>query len=128
MDMLLQLLPPVTYDRRDPDHEMSAVKSMNNQSFSSQEWDSNVQRAAEIDGFHLDLERYWIEARSQRYWLGGILLAALLAGLIVTLLSTELYRANTRIEVSQITANVTAIDPLENESPVSETSVPEYAV
>jgi capsular polysaccharide biosynthesis protein len=74
----------------------------------------------ENDGFHLDLERYWIEARSLRYWLGGILVVTVLAGLIATLLSTELYRANTRIEVSQTTANVTAIDPLENESRVSE--------
>ena len=57
--------------------------------------------AAEIDGFHLDLEGYWIEARSQRYWLGGItIFAALLAGLIVTLLSSRTFTApTTRSEV-----------------------------
>lgn len=72
------------------------------------------------DGFHLDLERYWVEARGLRYWIAGIVVAGILLGLVVTLLSTELFRASARLEVSQITANVTAIDPLENESRISE--------
>ena len=77
-------------------------------------------RLGGTEGFHLDLERYWIEARALRYWLGGIVVVCLLAGLIFTLLSTELFRASARIEVSQISANVTDIDPVENESRVSE--------
>lgn len=72
------------------------------------------------DGFHLDLERYWVEARGLRYWIAGIVVAGILLALVVTLLSTELFRASARLEVSQITANVTAIDPLENESRISE--------
>ena len=75
---------------------------------------------ADEERFHLDLERYWIEARTLRYWIAGILAVALLAGLIATLLSTELFRATARIEVSQVAANVTDIDPLENDSRISE--------
>ncbi len=70
-------------------------------------------------GFHLDLERYWLEARAVRYWLLGIVALALLAGLVVTLLMTSLYRANARIEVSQVTVNVTAIDTMKNDSRAS---------
>ena len=71
-------------------------------------------------GFYLVIERYLSEAQALRYWLAGLIAIALLVGLLVTLLSTELFKANSRIEVSQITSNVTAIDPLENESKVSE--------
>jgi len=71
-------------------------------------------------GFHIDLERYWIEARGLRYWLAGIIAFALLIGLVVTLISTEMFRATARIEISQIAANVTDIDPLENDSRISE--------
>lgn len=90
--------------------------------------DNTVLRAASINtgqeatspdderGFHLDLERYWLEARAVRYWLLGIVVLALLAGLVVTLLSTSLFRANARIEVSQVTVNVTAIDTMKNDS------------
>ena len=70
-------------------------------------------------GFHLDLERYWLEARAVRYWLLGIVALVLVAGLIVTLLMTPLFRANSRIEVSQITVNVTAIDTMKNDSRAS---------
>ncbi|HAU22253.1 MAG TPA: hypothetical protein DCS24_06605, partial [Erythrobacter sp.] len=80
----------------------------------------NGQAYLEEEGFHLDLERYWIEARSIQWWLVAILAGGLLLGLIVTLLTTELYRASARLEITQVAANVTDIDPLENASAVSE--------
>ena len=54
------------------------------------------QPAPTSDFFELDLERYWIEARTLKFWLAGLVALGLLAGIIVTLLSTELYRASTR--------------------------------
>jgi len=70
--------------------------------------------------FSIDFERYLAEARSLRYWIAAILALAFIAALLATVLSTKLYRANARIEVSQLASNVTDIDPLENESQVSE--------
>ncbi|MEL6737421.1 MAG: Wzz/FepE/Etk N-terminal domain-containing protein, partial [Pseudomonadota bacterium] len=68
----------------------------------------------------LDLERYWLEARVLKFWIGGIIAGCLLLSLIVTLLLRPVYEAQARIEVSQITANVTDIDPLDGGASVSE--------
>ena len=81
--------------------------------------DDEVDGPDDRQGFHLDLERYRIEAITVRFWLLGIVVAALLAGLVATLLSTSLYRANARIEVTQITADVTSVDSLQNDSRIS---------
>ncbi|MEQ8771981.1 MAG: polysaccharide biosynthesis tyrosine autokinase, partial [Erythrobacter sp.] len=72
------------------------------------------------EAFALNLERYWIEALALRYWVGGIVALCLLVGLVVTLLTTPQFGATARIEVSQVAANVTDIDPLEAEASVSE--------
>lgn len=67
------------------------------------------------EGFHIDLERYWHQALLLKYWVLGIVAFGLLAGLLVTLLSTELYRATTRIEISRTVQNVTETEPIEIE-------------
>tara|TARA_B100000029_G_scaffold179178_4_gene176713 strand:+ start:36836 stop:38956 length:2121 start_codon:yes stop_codon:yes gene_type:complete len=72
------------------------------------------------EGFFLDLERYWLEARALRYWIGAVIVACLLAGLVITLLQTPIFKASARLEISQITANVTDVDPLEATSTISE--------
>ncbi|MEE4208227.1 MAG: Wzz/FepE/Etk N-terminal domain-containing protein, partial [Parvularcula sp.] len=81
---------------------------------------SVTDRTNDDDAFHLDLERYWLEAQIVRVWLGVILVGCLLAALIITLLMQPIYRAEARIEVSQIAANVTDLDPLDGGSTVSE--------
>jgi len=72
------------------------------------------------DGFALNLDRYITEAKVLWLWLAGIIAIGALTGLVATLLATPQYRANARIEVSQLAANVTALDPLENQGQVSE--------
>ena len=71
--------------------------------------------ADEAEGLHLDFERYWRQALLIKYWLLGIVVFALLASLVVTMLSTELYRATARIEISPTVENVTDTTPLEIE-------------
>ena len=66
--------------------------------------------------FGLDLERFYIQALNQRFWILGIIALGLLAGLLATLLSTELFRSTARIEISRVTANVTEAEPIELES------------
>ena len=77
--------------------------------------DPTVGVQAEEEGFHLDLERYWRQALLLKFWIMGIIAAGLFAGLLVTLLSTELYRATARIEISRTVENVTETTPLEIE-------------
>ncbi|MEM7677765.1 MAG: Wzz/FepE/Etk N-terminal domain-containing protein, partial [Myxococcota bacterium] len=83
-----------------------------------------VWRSKDYEGagetLNLDLERYWLEARVLKFWIAGIIAAFLLLSLVVTLLMQPVYEAQSRIEVSQITANVTDIDPLDGGANVSE--------
>ena len=72
------------------------------------------------ESFALDLERYWHEALGLKYWLFGIVSAGLLLGILATLLSTPLFRANARIEVSQVAADVTNLAALDSDNRVSE--------
>ncbi len=72
------------------------------------------------NGLQLNLERYWLEAKTLRYWIGGAIVACLIAGLVITLLQTPIFKASSRLEISQITANVTDIDPLEGTGTISE--------
>ena len=68
----------------------------------------------------IDLERYWHEAISLKYWLAAIVAIGILLGVLVTLLATPLYQASARLEVSQVTADVTNLDALDVEGQVSE--------
>ena len=76
--------------------------------------------ALEEGAFSSNLERYWHEALSLKYWLAGIIALGFLFGVLITLLATPLYQANARLEVSQVTADVTNLDALEVDSQVSE--------
>ena len=53
------------------------------------------------DFFGLDLERFYIQALNLKYWILGILALGLLAGVVATLLATNLYRSTARIEISR---------------------------
>ena len=77
-------------------------------------------RLSDGETFSLDLERYWHEAIGLKYWLAGIIALGLLFGVLVTLLATPLYQASARLEVSQVTADITNLDSLEVDSQVSE--------
>ena len=70
--------------------------------------------------FTLDLERFWHEAISLKFWLAGLVALGLLLGTLATLLAKPLYQADARLEISQVTADVTNLDALEVESKVSE--------
>ena len=70
--------------------------------------------------FALDLDRYWHEAISLKYWLIGIIASSALLGVLATLLATPLYLASARLEVSQVAADVTNLDGLESDGLVSE--------
>ena len=77
-------------------------------------------RAYKEGSYTLDLERYWHEAVGLKYWLAGIVALGLLFGVLITLLATPLYQASARLEVSQVTADVTSLDSLEVDSQMSE--------
>ena len=77
-------------------------------------------RPSDGDAFSLDLERYWHEAVGLKYWLAGLITLGFLIGILITLLATPLYQASARLEVSQVTADVTNLDSLEVDSQVSE--------
>ena len=72
------------------------------------------------DGYILDFERYWVEINVLRFWLMGIFGACFFLAIAATLLTTPRYASNARIEISQIAANVTDIDPLDSTASVSE--------
>ena len=100
---------------------------MNNLNFASHELAGRDDRRELIDdrdssdaSFAIDLERYWHEAIGLKYWLAGIIALGLLLGILVTLLATPLYQASARLEVSQVTADVTNLDSLEVDSQISE--------
>ena len=75
---------------------------------------------SEAGSFSIDLERYWHEAIGLKYWLAGIVALGLLLGVLITLLATPLYQASARLEVSQVTADITNLDSLEVDSQISE--------
>lgn len=68
----------------------------------------------------LDIERYWLEVKVLRSWIAGIFATCLFLAVVATLLITAMYASNARIEVSQISANVTDIDPIDSPGSVSE--------
>ena len=77
------------------------------------------QQSAQAEFFHVEnpfyyeLERLWLQTVNLRYWLLGILALGLLGGLVVTLLSTERFRAGARIEISPSVPSATGTDLLE---------------
>lgn len=88
---------------------------MNNTSIPASVFDSpsdpNSGSAASgpTSGVPLNLERYWVQALSLKYWILGLVALGLLAGLIATLLATEYFRATSRIEISQENTDITGV-------------------
>lgn len=81
---------------------------------------SAVASGGNYDGPILDFERYWLEVKVLGYWIAGIFAACLFLAILAALLVTPRYASNARIEISQISANVTDIDPLDSPGSVSE--------
>ena len=75
-------------------------------------------RGSSNDSVAIDLERYWHEAIGLKYWLAGLITLGVLIGILITLLATPLYQASARLEVSQVTADVTNLDSLEVDSQI----------
>ena len=67
--------------------------------------------------FSIEFERYWRQARNSRYWLLGFFVAAVLLGLLVTLLMRPIYRSEAVIEISPVSFNITNL----SETDVQET-------
>jgi len=84
--------------------------AMNNQQARSSGRDDDEFEAVNSDFVSIhDLERFWQQAINLRYVILGILVFSLVAGLVMTLLQTPLYRSTARIEISQIDSDVTNI-------------------
>jgi succinoglycan biosynthesis transport protein ExoP len=84
--------------------------AMNNQQARSSVGDRDEFEAANSDFLNIhDLERFWQQALNLRYVILGIIVAALVVGLVMTLLQTPLYRSTARIEISQIESDATNI-------------------
>lgn len=66
--------------------------------------------------FQLDFRRLWAGISRNRWLIGGILVAAVLIGVVVTALTVPLYLATTRLEIDSQSANVLNVeDVLEEE-------------
>jgi capsular exopolysaccharide synthesis family protein len=70
--------------------------------------------SAEGDGgagkFHLDFRRIWAGLYRNRWLISGILIAAIILGVIATALTVPLYRASTRLEIERQSANVLNVE------------------
>jgi len=84
--------------------------AMNNQQARSSGRDDDEFEAVNSDFLSIhDLERFWQQAINLRYVILGIIVFSLVAGLVMTLLQTPLYRSTARIEISQIESDATNI-------------------
>ncbi|MBO6609848.1 polysaccharide biosynthesis tyrosine autokinase [Altererythrobacter sp.] len=54
----------------------------------------------------IDLEAIWAAIYRSRFWIGGILLACFLAGVVFTILSTPIFRATSTVQIDQEAAKV----------------------
>ncbi|HEX8258269.1 MAG TPA: polysaccharide biosynthesis tyrosine autokinase [Allosphingosinicella sp.] len=66
-------------------------------------------------GLHLDFRRIWAGLYRNRWLVGGILVAAIILGVIATALTVPLYRATTRVEIERQSANVLNVEDVEQE-------------
>lgn len=57
-------------------------------------------------GFSIDFAAIWAAVYRSRYWIIGIVVGFLLLGLIVTVLSTPIYRASATVQIDQEAAKV----------------------
>jgi len=56
--------------------------------------------------FNLDFAAIWAAIYRSRFWIVGIVVGCLLIGLVVTILSTPIYRAQTTVQIDQEAAKV----------------------
>lgn len=59
------------------------------------------------DSLSIDLERYWQRALDLKVWLLGLLVVAILGGVLATLLTTPKFRATARIEINRVDIGAT---------------------
>lgn len=64
--------------------------------------------ADDTDGFirDIDFAAIWAAVYRSRYWIGGIILGVLVLGVLVTLLTTPIYRAKATVQIDQEAAKV----------------------
>ena len=67
------------------------------------------------------LLQYWAVVRRWKHVMIGIVVAALVAGLVITLLTTPTYTATSRIEVSRNEKNITEIEGVESAKNATDT-------
>lgn len=60
----------------------------------------------ETSGFSVDFAYIWTTLYRSRFWILGILIGTLLIGVIVTVLSTPIYRADSTVQIDQEAAKV----------------------
>jgi len=60
---------------------------------------------------------YWNVVRRRIWLIAGVVVAALIAGLLLTLLATPQYTAKSRIEISRLQPNVTNVETVQREEP-----------
>ena len=71
-------------------------------------------------GLQLDLRRLWAGIYRNRWLIGGILVAAIIIGVIATALTVPLYRSTTRLEIERQSANVLNVEDVEQEETVQD--------
>ena len=71
-------------------------------------------------GLHLDFRRIWAGIYRNRWLIGGILLGAIILGVIATALTTPLYRAATSLEIERESANVLNVEDVVQEEAVQD--------
>ena len=77
--------------------------------------DPSVEERVGVAGGVPPLLRYWHIVLRWKFVIIGIVAAALIAGLVVTLLSTPLYTASSRVEIARENQNVTNVKGLESD-------------
>ena len=89
----------------------------NNNGFVAHPEDASVERVVEARTTRLPLLRQYMRiALRWRYVVGGIIAAALLLGIVITLLMTREYTATTTVEISRESNNIVAIQGVEREA------------
>ncbi|TWJ08624.1 GumC family protein [Altererythrobacter ishigakiensis] len=73
----------------------------------SSEFGDRYQTSYDDEGLiSIDLEAIWAAVYRSRFWIAGIVLGCLLLGVVVTILSTPIYRAEATVQIDQEAAKV----------------------
>ncbi|SNS27730.1 GumC family protein [Sphingopyxis indica] len=78
--------------------------------------------AAYVDesAFSLDFAAIWAAAYRSRYWIIGIFFACLLAGVMITILSTPVYRAESTVQIDQEAAKILGTEDADSSAAIQD--------